>query len=404
MRVSPLLVSLLLSLSASFPHALGQGAAPASPWHVAVIVSATGGGELGQRHALAAQRAGAALVAGGIYRQSVRVDVLDDRGDPRQAEALAREALDAGALVLVCCTSSAATDRVAALAEATGAVLLALDAARPSAGAWVLQLASTPRSQMTAVAVHAAEEGKAALALMTLDNAFGDDAELAFERAMADTSRTGVGIARYAPSARVLTPEALWTATREPGSVIVWGLAQDTLVAVDALRRRGYLGPVYVRPASLPAYAWSRAAPHDLAAPPVVPSRDDPWLGARVAAPPVTLLGALPPEHPNAAAIEAFAARVLPTGAAGRSGPDLIDLAIADDALQLVRLAFESVAELALPPQAGLTMLRLALRDALLSGPMRPLAAGTYGARAGDTRAALWQGLVVVTIGSTSRR
>jgi hypothetical protein len=404
--MSVALRSLMLLCLALTPSSAARAQAdPAAPlpWHVAVIASATGGGELGQRHAFAAERAAAALSAAGIYRQAVRVDVLDDRGDPRRAEVLAREALDAGALALVCCTSVAATDRVAAVAEATGAVLLTLDGARPAEAAWVLQLAATPRAQMTAIAVHAAEEGKAALGLMTLDNAFGDEVEAAFERALADTGRTGVGVARYGSTASVLTPEALWLATREPGSVIVWGLPSDTVVAVDALRRRGYLGPVYVRPASLPSGSWARAAPHDLTAPPVVPSRSDTWLSTRLAAPPATLVGALPADHPNAAAVDAFAARVLGAGGSGRVPSDLVDMAVVDDALQLVRLAFESVAELGLPAQLPLVTRRLALRDALLSAPPRPLAAGTYAPRAGDSRAASWQGLVVVTIGPPAR-
>jgi hypothetical protein len=397
------LFALLLVLALVGPAGAQTPAAP-SPWRVDVIVSATGGGELGQRQALAADRAAAALTAAGIYRQAVRVGVHDDRGDPRRAETLAREAIDGGALALVCCTAPAATDRVQALAEEHGVMLLALDAARPSDGNWVLQLAATPRAQMTAVAVHAAEEGKVGVGLMTPAGAFGDEAERALERALADTGRTGVGVSRYDGSATVLTPEALWLATREPGSVIAWGLEQDSQRAVDALRRRGYLGPVYVRPESLPRAVWSRARAHDLHAQPPIPTTSDTWLGARLAVPPVAVGTSLPPDHPNAAAVEAFTSRLGAAGTLGRSGPDLVDMAVVDDALQLTRLAFESVAELALPPQSPLVMWRLAFRDALLSAPPRHLAAGTYAPRGGDTRAARWDGLVIVTVGPSTGR
>ncbi len=402
LRILPALVAALLL----FPTASAQGSG-AARWHASIIVSATGGGALGQRHARAAERGAAALRSSGIYGADVRIDVHDDGGDPRRAESLALAALEGGALAVICCTSIAATDRVAALAEEHGGLLLALDAGRSAEGHWVLQLAPTARAQMTAIAVHAAEEGKAALGLMTLDTGFGDDAERAFERALADTGRTGVGVARYAPTASVLTPEALWMATREPGSVIVWGLEGDTAVALEALRRRGYLGPVYVRPSSLPPAAWRRSVRHELGGDTVVPSRTDAWLGARLAVPPVMLGNALPAEHPNAPAVQAFAARILGDGDAlgGTTSPlELVDLATVDDALQLLRSGFEAVAELGIPESSPLVTTRLALRDVFLSAPPRRLAAGTYAALAGDSRAARWEGLVVVSVGAIDVR
>jgi hypothetical protein len=324
--------------------------------------------------------------------------VLDDRGDPRRAEALAREALEGGTLALVCCTTAAATDRVSRIAEQQGVLLLALDAARPPEGAWTMQLAPSARTVMTAAAVHAAAEGKAALALMTLDTAFGDEAEASFERAVAVTGREVVSVVRYPAGAEVLTPEGLQVAAREPGAVIVWGLPDDTSRALQGLRRRGFLGPVYVRPASLPESAWRRVVPLDALPEPVVPTRDDPWLGVRVAVPPAAVHAMLPPEHPSAPAVAAAIARLGGQSAIARPAYELVEMATVDDAVQLILYGFEGVAALALPLEIATVALRLAMRDALHAAPPVALATGSFAPRALDTRATRWDGLVLVTV------
>jgi hypothetical protein len=390
--VVPLTAALLLATATAQGH-------DTPPWRVDVIVSATGSGPTGQRQALAADRAGLAARAEGVYGQGVTVALHDDGGDPRTAETLARSAIEAGSLVLVCCTTPAATDRVAALAEREGIILLALDAARAGEATWTLQLAPTARTQMTAIAVHAANEGKAALALMTVDTPFGASAEDSFERALSDTGRGAAGTLRYRTDANVLTPEGLWIATREPGSVIVWGLANDTALALDGLRRRGYLGPIYVRPEVVPTALWSRARRHEPSASTLVPSPAAPWLGVRVAVPPVALLEELPADSPHAPAVAAFVRRILGGAVALYPAPELADLALVDDALQLSLHAFQDVAAIGLPATSSATTWRLAIRDALLSAPPRALAAGTYAPRDGDSRAARWDGLVVVVIG-----
>ncbi len=72
--------------------------------------------------------------------------------------------------------------------------------------------------------------------------------------------------------------------------------------------------------------------------------------------------------------------------------------------MQLLRSGFEAVAELGIPESSPLVTTRLALRDVFLSAPPRRLAAGTYAALAGDSRAARWEGLVVVSVGAIDVR
>ena len=270
--------------------------------------------------------------------------------------------------------------------------LLALTDVDPTEGTWTFALAPSDRTRLTAIAVDAAGAGKVTLALMTLDTPFGDAAYDALERALADAGRTLAGEARYPADASVLTPEALWIATRQPGAVVVWGLPQDLPIAIDALRRRGYLGLVYARPEAIPTTQLTRAR---LAEEPHLGA--DPWTGLRAPLAPAVLAGRLPIEHPNHAAVAAFVGRALVGDPAAANGRDRAVLAQVDDALVWLLAAKEQVAALGLDD--GVATRRQALRDALIGLPPLPLAAGTYDATDADRRAARWQGLVVAEIG-----
>ena len=363
-------------------------------WLVGAITSSSAGGPLGAEQARAAEFSAASLARQGVFGAPFTVDIRDDGGNPRRAEALARELIEAGALALVCCTTASASERVSALAEASGVVLLSLDGTAEDRH-WTFPLRPDTRTQLTAAAVFAAERGETTLALMTLDNAFGDEAADAFERALGDAGRQAAGTVRYPPSATVLTPEALWAATRVPSAVVVWGLQADTHLALDGLRRRGWLGPVHVRPEAVPAGVWSRIE-LTTAGPTSPPAAGDVWWQVRSAAAPVSVAALLPPEHPNQAAAIAALDRL--TAAGVRPDPvTLASVARVGDALVLAQRAFEQVAALGLPPGLPLATLRQAVQDALVSAPPQALAAGTYEARSSDARFARWQGLVVIT-------
>ena len=368
-------------------------AAQPTPWTVGVIVSRSGpAAAVGTLQAHAAERFAETLGLSGVFGTPIEVEVRDDAGDPARAAALALEFAEAGAAAVVCCTTAAATLRVSGALEGAGVPLLALTDVDPSGGTWTFALAPSDRARLTAIAVDAAGEGKVALALMTLNTAFGDGAMDAFERALADAGRTVVGEARYAADATVLTPEALWIATRQPGAVVVWGLPLDLPRAIDALRRRGYEGLVYARPEAVSTAQFARAR---LAGAPLRGA--DAWTGVRVPIAPAVLAGHLPGDHPNHAAVAAFVGRALAGDPAAANGPDRAALAQVDDALVWLLAAKEQVAALGLGDAVATR--RQALRDALIALPPMPLAAGTYDATEADRRAARWQGLVVAEIG-----
>jgi len=382
--------------------ALGVVTAQADGWSVGVVVSATGPyADVGRLQAFAAERAADDLGLAGVFGVPLEIHVRDDAGDPRRAVALALELVDAGALAVVCCTTPAATARVAEALEQRMTPLLALADTDLSGRRWSLALVPDDRTRLTAVAVDAAGLGKESLALMTLDTGFGDATAAALERALADAGRTLAGEARYPADAEVLTPEGLWIATREPGAVIVWGLPRDLPVALDGLRRRGYAGYVYARDLAMPAHAWPRLVLATSASDLPPSEAGDAWLGLRTSVAPATLAGQLPPSHPHAAAVDAFVGRVLGGDPAASSPAERATMARVDDALVWLLAAFEQVAALGLADAVATR--RQATHDALLAAPLALLAAGAYDARDGDPRAARWQGLVIAAVGPPDR-
>ena len=368
-----------------------------APWTVGVIVSQTGhAATSGTLQAHAAERFADTLGLNGVFGTAIRIDVRDDAGDPARAAALASELADAGATAIVCCTTQAATARVGTVLETAGVPLLALTDVDPAGSTWTFGLAPGDRTRLTAIAVDAAGEGKASLALMTLATPFGDAAVDAFDRALTDAGRSVAGEARYPADAPVLTPEALWIATRQPGAVVVWGLPLDLPIAIDALRRRGYEGLVYARPEALPVAQMARARTAG------VPLRgDDVWTGVRAPLAPAVLAGRLPGDHPSHAAVAAFVGRALAGDPSAASAADRAVLALVDDALVWLLAAKEQVAALGLDD--GVATRRQAVRDALIGLPPLSLAAGTYDATDADRRAARWQGLVVAELGPPTR-
>jgi len=377
-----LLIALVLSL---------VGLGHAESFRIGVILSQTGvDAAIGVAQAAAARTAAASLGSQGIYGEPWRLDLRDDGSDPELAVAAAEELLAAGALAIVCCSGVAATDRVAALLEARGVVMLALHPLPRPASPARFTVVPDDRTRLTAIAVDATVQGKASLALMTLDDAFGEVTLEYFERALRDAQRDLAGSARYPADATVLTPEALWIATRGAGAVVVWGAQADLPIAIDALRRRGYLGLIYARPAAVPEALRIRWAPSE-------GHRYDPndlWTGLRSVLPPVLLAEQLPANHPQRAAVDGYRARAQSPGAPTPAAQTLIAMATIDDAIGWLLSAFETVA--AIPLDLDLAGRRSATRDALITLPLWRGASGALDAREGDLQAARWQGLVPV--------
>lgn len=317
---------------------------------------------------------------GGVFGIPVEVLVRDSRGDPRAtATALELLATEDDVHALVCCHDVPSARTSAAVASEHGLPLLLLASPDIAPGPWWFALGPDARTELRGIVGHAYAEGKRALGLMTLDHSFGDLPERVLTQELGAAGMDLAVVERYPPDVDVLTPEALWVATRQPGAVVVWGLARDTRLAVDALRRRGYQGPVYAR--------------SDLFDGPSEGIDPSAFAGVRLAVAPI-LVDDAAVSTPSLAAAERLGDVLF-----GLYGiPDVSAAAArAYDALDLLHAAAEQAAVYGVSP-SDVAGYRLALRDAAIALPDFVGAAGIYDLQEAGGQAALPQGLAVVEL------
>jgi branched-chain amino acid transport system substrate-binding protein len=323
--------------------------------------------------------------ARGIYGVPVEFVILDDGSSPLTATRQVRALLEAHAPhTLICCTTDAASLAIVDLVEQAGVLTLALSSAEaitwpPAERFWLFSTKPNNTARIRTMVLDLADQGAQSLALMALDNSFGEVAVTALTRLLAPGGLRLVATERYPPDVTVLTPEALWVATRQPGGVLVWGTARDTGVAVDALVRRGYAGPIYVSPSVVNPFTGIHTA--DLE-------------GVLSALDAITVAASLPPGHVTAAETRRYLQ--LFEGRYGRSSAVAAGGAAWDAALVLqaaLREAFAYGVSL-----AHLQPFRFALRDAIIG--MGPVVGATavFDYREGDHLGIVPRSLVIAQL------
>lgn len=366
-----LIASLLL-----FGNVLGQEV------RIGIVVSEDGANlELGQAQASAAYTRLQSLGGNpGRYGHHVELILLEDHGNLTRSLELTRGLVEErGIHAVICCTSAAATGLVAAYLQSAQTVLLSpapLNRSRPGEEpVWTFTLVPRTTTLMAALLGHIQDAGGSAVGLMTSANAFGDEAAQLLNNNLAVAGMSLAGEARYRPGATALTPEALWVATRQPDAVVIWGLAEDTRRAVTALRVRGFVGPIYVRPEAEFALGSLDPSSLDNVLVPVIPAAAGAGLTAA---------------HPSAVAERQLHLANL-SGSEGIGGARVYDA---------IGLLFQAVEQTALYPvqPADVAAYRLALRDALVGLPEQAGASGLFDFREGRTDGALSSGLVVVEV------
>jgi ABC-type branched-subunit amino acid transport system substrate-binding protein len=195
-----------------------------------------------------------------VYGIPFDITFLDSQSDPERVVALLAEQEDAHAII--CCHDAAVARAVfraysdqnsdlavpiISLASATGIGQVGQLPAWLSPY-WMFSVVPDESVILRSMLLNMTDKGVQRLGVMGLEGDFGEVAVTAFERMLAPGSMAVVVSERYPPNVSVLTPEALWVATRLPDAVLVWGLPADTRVAFDALRRRGYEGAIYLNP------------------------------------------------------------------------------------------------------------------------------------------------------------
>lgn len=195
-----------------------------------------------------------------VYSVPFELTFLDSESDPERVVALAAEQTEAHAII--CCQDAAVARAVfRAYSDQNSDLAVPIISLAPATGVgqvgqlhawlspyWVFSVAADESVILRAMLLDMTDRGVQRLGFMGLEGDFGEVAITAFERMLAPGSMAVVVSERYPPNVSVLTPEALWVATRLPEAVLVWGLPADTRVAFNSLRRRGYEDAIYLNP------------------------------------------------------------------------------------------------------------------------------------------------------------
>src|SRR5690606_8309926 len=167
---------------------------------------------------------------------------------------------------------------------------------RANSVSWSFAPSPSASDAQAAVVADAIAQGRASVAPMAPEDAFGDDLTDTLASLLGYAGMRLAHVERFAPGATELRPEALLVATKQPGAVAVWASGPDTEVAVRALRARGYEGLVYARSA--------------LAAPGGPRLSASAFEGVRFALPPAFAPVDVPSSHECADALTAVAERL----------------------------------------------------------------------------------------------
>jgi len=342
--------------------------AHAQTFRIGVVLSQTGSARLvGQAQAnaigLLKNRLRDSSLAG-----TVNIIIRDDASNPVTVATVVQDLIETEAVhALLCCTTEAAVKGINDYLDRSQVLTLSLSKLPNDVSDWLFSVRPDPERTLQSAVLQQVARGQRRFALMALDNDFGEEALGALSRLLSpEAGAELVAQQRYRPDVTVLTPEALWTATRLPDTVFVWGLPRDSALAFEALQARGYEKEVILDPTLLG------------------PSRGGLDLfaleGALFPVSPVRVAATLPQTFPTATATGDYF-RAMST----LYGPERIPLegAFAYDALNLLQAAFEQAFTYGVPLD-DTAAFRGALRDAFIGmGPFTG-ASAVFDYREGD--------------------
>jgi branched-chain amino acid transport system substrate-binding protein len=332
----------------------------AQSYKIGVILSQTG-----QANQTGGMQARALDVLKAQLRQSpfgknIELVIRDDASLPantlREAQTLVEEE---NVLALVCCTLESQSNAVSDYVQTQNILTIALSALENSNSPdndWLFTVKPDTQRYLQSIILNLSRRGQQSIGVMTLENGYGDTVQNALNLLIAPGGMQLSVMQRYRPDVTVLTPEALWVATRQPSSVLVWGLPQDTTLAYNALRKRGYENNVILNPALLDGIT--------------IPA----FYNDAVFPVPAVMVQTLPDTQPNY--LESFR---FVTAMSTNYGPNRVGFqgAYAYDAVMLIQAALEQALTFGIPPE-DMDNLRYALRDALVGMPPFKGAAAVY--------------------------
>jgi branched-chain amino acid transport system substrate-binding protein len=332
----------------------------AQPYKIGVILSQTGqASQVGGMQARALDVLEAQLRQS-VFGKNIELVIRDDASLPANTLREAKDLVETeNVLALICCNLEAQSKAISDYVQEQNLLTISMSDI-PSNNSpnndWLFTVKPDTQRYVQSIILQLSNKGQQSIGVMTLDSALGDTLQNALNLLIAPGGMQLAVMQRYRPDVTVLTPEALWVATRQPSSVLVWGLAQDTTLAYNALRKRGYENNVILNPALLDGIT--------------IPT----FYNDAVFPVPAVMVPTLPETQPNY--LESFR---FVTAMSTNYGPNRVGFqgAYAYDAVMLVEAALEQALTFGIP-EGDTASLRYAVRDALIGMPSYKGAAAVY--------------------------
>ena len=180
---------------------------------------------------------------GGIAGQKIELVSLDDRFDPKLSAPNARQLIEQGVLALFLTRGTPHTQavlpllaehRLALVAPSTGAMLL-----HKPVNPYVSNVRATYQREAERAVQHRASMGVKRIALVQVDDSFGDDAAAGALKGLQAAGLTAVAHLKYPRAKPELAPAMKQLAQAEAQALLFIGAAEAVVEGLEALRAAG---------------------------------------------------------------------------------------------------------------------------------------------------------------------
>jgi len=188
-----------------------------------------------------------------IAGEKIRVQVLDDMGDPAAATKNAWRFVEDGADLIVGAANTPATIAVAQVAQEAGIMQLSPAPAElpPGKDYWVFRIVMNARYYTDGLLEHMQTQGVKTLGFLGLSDAFGESYLQALREKAAGAGITLVAVERFTRADNSVAGQALSVVARNPDAVLVISIGGGAALPQKTLKERGYRGKIYHSAASV---------------------------------------------------------------------------------------------------------------------------------------------------------
>jgi branched-chain amino acid transport system substrate-binding protein len=180
---------------------------------------------------------------GGIHGQKISLVSLDDRFDPKLAGSNAKKLIDQGVIALFLTRGTPHTQAVMPLLTAHKVPLVA-----PSSGAmvlhkpvhpWVFNVRASYQREAERAIEHLGMIGASRIALVQVDDSFGDDAAAGALGALAKAQQTAVAHEKFSRDKPAMAPVVSRVLAKSPQAVLFVGTGEAVSQGMKAVRAAG---------------------------------------------------------------------------------------------------------------------------------------------------------------------